>query len=312
MTDVYNLKAFIISKLVRSGLQIQNSSLIVHIFYKYRKYYNLQENYYRLNKTLNMRMNIIKIFQVVLFVIFHSSIIAQSVNLVYNPGFEDYEKCPQDYTFQDKSHKLIPHWTYPTLTTPDYFNKCSTGSAKVPSNFAGVAEAKSGNGYMGAILSGSEMNYREYIQGELKEPLEKGKKYCVTFYYRLASYSKFAVDQLSIYFTPEKISTEGKTYLSNKPQLNNKEGLFLDNSNSWEQICRVYVAEGGERFFVIGNFHSYSGTNYVVTDKNISNKRNKSYAYYYFDDFAIRSLVDCDLCPCVQHGLETIIADSSY
>ncbi len=237
---------------------------------------------------------------------------AQSENLVYNPGFEDYEKCPEGYTFQDKSHKLITYWTYPTLTTPDYFNKCSSGIVRIPSNFAGVAQPNSGDGYMGSILSGSEMNYREYIQGELKEPLEAGKKYCVTFHYRLASYSKFAIDQLSVLFVKEKIENENKTYLGRKPQISNHEGLFLDNSDKWEQMCRVYIAEGDEQFFIIGNFKPYSGTNYVVTDKNITNKRNKAYAYYYFDDFSVRPLIDCDICPCVQHGLESVIIDSSY
>lgn len=261
-----------------------------------------------MNKTLKLSF---KIHIAILF-LFPLKNIAQIENLVYNPGFEDFKKCPEGYTFQDKSHKLIPYWTYPTLTTPDYFNKCSNGIVKVPSNFAGVAEANSGNAYMGAILSGSEMNYREYIQGELKEALIAGQKYCVTFHYRLASFSKFAVDQLSLLFISEKIENESKAYLQRKPQINNVSGLFLDNSNRWEQICRVFVAEGNEKFFVIGNFKPYAGTNYVVTDKNITNKRDKAYSYYYFDDFAVRPLVDCDICPCVQHGLESVIVHSNY
>ncbi|MCK4664146.1 MAG: OmpA family protein [Bacteroidales bacterium] len=237
---------------------------------------------------------------------------SQAENLVLNPSFEDYDKCPENYTYTDKSHKLIPHWTYPTLTTPDYFNKCSSGVVKIPSNFAGVSQPKSGDAYMGSILSGSEKNYREYFQGELETPLEKDKKYCVTFYYKLASYSKFAVDQLSLYFCEEKISNEGKTHLSVKPQINNIEGLFLDNTKEWKQLCRVYTAKGNEKFFTVGNFKNYDNTNYVVTDKSIVNKKDKAYAYYYFDEFVIRELIDCDICPCLQHGLETVIIDSGY
>ena len=168
-------------------------------------------------------------------VLFNLTIQAQEKNLVKNPSFETYLKCPENYTSHDKSHKLIPDWTYPTYDAPDYFNRCSPGTVKVPNNFAGQSEPKSGNGYMGAILTGTEYNYREYFQGTLSRPLEKDKKYCVTFYYKLASYSKFAVDQMSIYFS----QTEVKTTITEKnlplvPQLNNKPGLFLDNIEEWD------------------------------------------------------------------------------
>ena len=63
-------------------------------------------------------------------------LVAQEVedetNMVLNPSFEQYEKCPEGYIYNDKSHRLIPHWTYPSYTTPDYFNKCSTGEVRCP------------------------------------------------------------------------------------------------------------------------------------------------------------------------------------
>lgn len=237
---------------------------------------------------------------------------AQSENLVKNPSFEEYDKCPENYTYQDKSHKLIPNWTYPTLSTPDYFNKCGSGVVAVPANFAGVSQPKTGNGYMGSILSGSEKNYREYFQGELSKPMEAGKRYCVTFWYKLASYSKFAVDQMSLRFYTEKLSNESKNPIGGKPQLNNTPGLFLDNTTDWKQMCWVYTATGDESFFVVGNFKNYDHTNYVVTGKDVMNKKGKEYAYYFFDEFAIRELVDCNICPCLPHGLETFVIDSSY
>lgn len=233
-------------------------------------------------------------------------------NLVVNPGFEMYEICPESTT-DGMDHKLIQGWTYPTLTHPDYFNRCSKGIVKVPGNFAGQAEPHSGNGYMGAILSGSDLNYREYVQGELIAGMEAGKKYCISFYYRLASYSRFAVDQMSVYFTENKIvDDKNKTFLSLEPHYNNLPGLFLDNSDRWNEMCFIYEARGGEKFFIVGNFKNYENTNYVVTDKNIVNDRNKSYAYYYYDDFSIRKLSDCSLCNCVKHDLQTVILDTFY
>lgn len=237
---------------------------------------------------------------------------SQVENMVLNPSFEEYDKCPQSYTFMDQSHRLIPYWTYPTFTTPDYFNRCSNGEVKVPNNFAGVSQPKSGDGYMGAILSGSDRDFREYLQGTLSKPMEKGQRYCVSFWYKLASGSKFAVDQLSVYFVQEQVANSNKTFLNYKAQLNNQEGLFLDNTEEWQQFCQIYTAKGGESFFLVGNFKNYDHTNYVVTGKDTQNKKGKKYAYYFFDDFEIRPLIDCNVCACVPKGMETVVIDSSY
>lgn len=242
-------------------------------------------------------------------------VFAQSENLVKNYSFEEYEKCPDDYVPQDHSHKFIPGWTYPTYATPDYFNRCAPKrdlGVSVPRNFAGISEPHSGDGYAGLILSGTDDGYREYIQGTLSKPMEAGKMYCITYYYRLASFSKFAVDRLSMYLSETKVESESLVNLSVKPQVNNEEGLFLDNSEKWEEKCLVYTAKGGEQFFVIGNFKSYANTNYVATDKEMKNALNKSYAYYYIDDVIIRPLDNCTDCGCVMHDFETQIIDSSY
>ena len=247
-----------------------------------------------------------------IFLFFNLHLYSQSKNLVVNSGFEDFEQCPDGYTPQDKSHKLIKGWGYPTIATPDYFNKCAAKLVGVPKNFAGESMPNSGDGYVGLILSGTDDGYREYIQGSLLMPLVEGKKYCVTYHYKLASYSKFAVDQLSLYFSEIEIKNDLKVNLPYKPQINNQEGLFLDNIDEWEQKCTVYTATGGEKFFIMGNFKSYEHTNYVATDKNIKNLMDKAYAYYYIDDVIIRPLDNCTDCPCVKHDFEAEVIDSSY
>lgn len=236
----------------------------------------------------------------------------QAQNLVTNPGFEQYDKCPEDYTPENLSHKLVAGWSYPTRATPDYFNRCSPRNVGVPKNFAGESEPHSGNGYVGAILSGTEESYREYIQTRLKVPLTKDKRYCVVFYYKLASYSRFAVDQMSLYFSDVEIKNDINVNLSYSPHLTNKAGLFLDNIDSWERFCSVYSASGAEQYLIIGNFRNYDNTNYVVTDKNVVNLRNKAYAYYYFDDVSITPLDNCLDCPCVQHDFESRVIETRY
>jgi outer membrane protein OmpA-like peptidoglycan-associated protein len=248
----------------------------------------------------------------ILSVVLLSAVFSQDNNLVVNPGFEVYEKCPEDFTPENLTHRLIPGWTYPTRATPDYFNRCSPKNVGVPKNFAGESEAHGGNGYIGAILSGTEESYREYFQGKLKAPLVKGQKYCVRFNYKLASFSRFAVDQMSLYFNDTEVKNDINVNLSYTPQITNKIGLFLDNINEWEEFCIVYTASGNESYFIIGNFCNYDNTNYVVTDKNVVNLRNHAYAYYYFDDVSVMALDNCLLCPCVQHDFESRVIETRY
>jgi outer membrane protein OmpA-like peptidoglycan-associated protein len=143
-------------------------------------------------------------------------------------------------------------------------------------------------------------------------PLVKGNQYCVRFYYKLASYSRFAVDQMSLYFSELEIKNDINVNMSYAPQITNKVGLFLDNIDEWEEFCTVYTATGNERFFVMGNFKNYDNTNYVVTDKNVVNMRNKAYAYYYFDDVIISPLENCLNCPCVLHDFESRVIETAY
>ncbi len=239
-------------------------------------------------------------------------LMAQSKNLVLNPDFEIFTVCPQAHVQYNSSHLLIKDWYFPTAATPDYFNRCSTGEVAVPNNFAGISEPQSGNAYVGAILSGTEDEYREYIMGHLSKPLEKNKKYCVSFYTKLASFSKFAVDQVSLSFYEKEVKNEYQNAIGGVPTLNNLPGLFIDNTAEWKQMCFVYTAKGSESFFIIGNFKNYENTNYVVTDKFAKNKRDKSYAYYYFDNISVKTIENCLDCPCVSHNLDAVFLDTTY
>jgi outer membrane protein OmpA-like peptidoglycan-associated protein len=234
-------------------------------------------------------------------------------NLVKNPGFEEYVDCPIRHTPEDATNTLIPNWTFPNKTASDYFNKCSQKGAGIPSNFAGYSQAQEGKAYAGAILSGSTFEHREYLQGELTEPMKPGKRYCVSLYYKLASGSRFAIDQLGIYLSNEKLAHNTKKEVKVDPQLSNPKGLFLNNTSQWEHFCRVYEAKGGEQFIVIGNFNSYENTNYVgVEKKNKSSHTMTDYAYYYFDLVEVKEITKCEACACIPHDLKVAVVDSFF
>ena len=67
------------------------------------------------------------------------------------------------------------------------------------------------------------------------------------------------------------------------PQFENPQTNNLGRRNGWTEISGIYLAMGGEKYFVIGNFRDSAST--LVTSTGWSN--NHPYAYYFIDDVLI-------------------------
>jgi len=212
-------------------------------------------------------------------------------NLVPNHSFEDYRKKPKNFT-ANPVKVLLPDWNVPTKGTPDYFNRSGKGDVGVPENFAGRMNPKEGDGYVGIYLradfngagvreNGSDEGYREYIQAELKQPLQKGKLYFIKVHYSWATNSKYAVDGLGVYLSEDQLTRKHNRYLSCYPQISNPWGNIMKNKNSWQSLSGVYKAKGDEKYITIGNFKPDKETRFI----RFNNKRNTiDYSYYYIDD----------------------------
>ena len=129
-----------------------------------------------------------------------SNIIYSQINLVPNPGFEEYISCPDDYGEFDR----VKYWFNTTLGTPDYYNACSiTKNPDVPNNNMGYQYARTGAAYVGIFTASDSIypNYREYIAAKLLNILSAEKKYKVEFYVSLSDSSNLAADGFGIYFS---------------------------------------------------------------------------------------------------------------
>lgn len=285
-----------------------NAVLLTHKFK-----HNIQK--YSTMERINLRLVINAVFAVVLVVILTLFItkIANAQNLVPNPSFEEYQICPQYSTQDGSGHDLVPYWTYPTAGTTDYFNKCSSSIAGVPNNFAGSSAAKDGKGYIGFIAMGSQNagfeHVREYAQAELYQRLAPGEKYCVSFFVKLASYSKYSVGEIGLYFSENSVSDNQslksiRSALNYQPHIKNKPNQKLDNKEQWTEICQIYTATGTEQFVVIGNFRPQNENIIEEVASNVQNKKGKEYAYYYIDDVKVIPVRgNCHLCSCIPHDL---------
>lgn len=223
-------------------------------------------------------------------------------NLVPNPGFEEYKKCPQDYTIRHRK-ELIPGWIMPTLGTADYFNICSQKGVGIPQNFMGYCFPKEGSGYAGFILlfeppdKGSDEkqeNYREYLQVALKNELQRGKDYEITFFYSVALYSTFAINRIGVHLSAKKegnLKTSGILKLT--PHLAIDTVGINKQHYQWYEFKKNYKATGGEKYLTIGNFYSDNETNFEYCDFSELSAIKKTtvikdrIAYYYIDQVSV-------------------------
>lgn len=212
-----------------------------------------------------------------------------SQNLVKNPSFEQLVTCPQRL---GNFNADVEIWSTPTEGSTDYFNGCSTAMG-TPENFNGSQPADFGTGYAGLYLYAPE-DYREYLQGELKAPLEKGKTYRVSFFISLAERSDFAIKEFGVLFAKDKLEINIKKELSKKHLYQQKENdynymeigyaNFYSDTQDWVLVNTQFIAKGTERFMIMGNFKNNARTRLFKTKRNA-----KQGAYYYVDMVSVKS-----------------------
>lgn len=207
-------------------------------------------------------------------------------NLVPNPGFEEYIRCPrmpcnlpQDFVGK--------YWHSCSLGTPDYYNACSKDQCGVPDNWAGVAHPYSGTGYGGIYMWTANNEYAEYLQCEFLKPLKKDVTYCVEFYFRYSSFSVYTIDRMSCLITDLRVNLK-----SEKPiplnATHEKNYKLTEVTRDWQHFQFNYRAYGGERFIVLGNFVGNLKISYARNEDNFGKSPMLSAsAYCYFDDVSV-------------------------
>ncbi len=225
----------------------------------------------------------------VLAIAFHAS----SQNLVINPSFEDHVRCPSNFSANSRDFNL-PGWKSANTGTPDYFHQCSWGDCDVPFNWAGESNAHSGLAYVGIYVwnrpNSKPRSYREYVQGELVRPLEKGKRYRIEFYFKLASYSVYTSDRIGLMLSDSSFFVAADQTLNRTPALSLIRTAPI-TADAWECAAIEYRASGGERFVTIGNFFDNLSTQFSQLEfrKGKSPMLSGS-AYFYVDDVAVVAL----------------------
>ncbi len=217
-----------------------------------------------------------------------SSLNLSAQNLVPNPGFDDITDCPTQY---GQINFAVP-WTIANNGTPDLYNECSTGNRlKVPNagHFIDSYQLqRSGSGYAGIfVYSNSNVQTYEYIETPLSTSLIKGKQYYIEFYVSPdlspSDYWHYT-DAIGLALTDTLYYKEINAHeaLPLSPVIENR-GTLIKDTIGWTKISGCYIAKGGEKYAIIGNFRKDSETMIEVENPNSYPYNN----YFFIEDVLI-------------------------
>ncbi len=223
----------------------------------------------------------------------------EAENLIFNPSFEIHSMCPERIDALGIMRE-VEAWWQPTKGSSDYYNACGARDCQVPRNKLGIQAAHSGDAYCGIYCS--KENYREYLQTELRSPLQAGKRYRVSFWVSLADKSPHAVATLGAFFSRERLSDTTWNILMQTeevwqpddrlqiiakrciPQVANPFDNILDNAQTWQEVSGEFTAKGGEQYLTIGNFNAFNQSHVVESSNGNPVLQG---AYYYIDDVSV-------------------------
>lgn len=230
--------------------------------------------------------------------------LANAQNLLVNPGFEDY--WPHKYyppvsygdTFYAKSWYNV-YQGYPSKVNHYFENNIiefPDGSIKsnnnVPNNSLGYHPPHSGKAYagLGLIALDGQMCH---LTGTLKELLEMGEEYEVSFYIRFAgdkcavSYTKFeilfsAIEDISSFRIKKNVNEYDSNYENLFKNRKIKGDIVYQNINgydsaNWIKLTEIYKARGDEKYLTIGLF--YQGDEISKSIKKMSENYLKVLLY---------------------------------
>lgn len=212
--------------------------------------------------------------------------IAAGQNLVVNSSFENRRVTPAQLGVDNLTYFGLLNWSQPTMGTSDYFfRKDENSTCMQIYPYAGNQLPASGNAYVGIISWVPGREYREYLNGELNAPLEKGKTYTFKMKISTGKLCPYFVEKLGVYFSKAKlIDKTTKFALKRTPNVVLNVSQVMENGERWTLVENTFTATGEEKYFTLGNFENDS--NVVIKTKNIP-KGECPYNYYYIDDISV-------------------------
>jgi gliding motility-associated-like protein len=234
-----------------------------------------------------------------LFLLFPIYLIGQ--NLVKNPSFDlvDLDGCYNLPIGTSSAFPLLFDWSYanePALTNgpADLFHYCTDNlpwASHIPNVGLSYQFPNTGSGFAGIFAfdfnpkppDDTIIPYSDYVQGEIITPLDSGVTYIFSCFFSLNDVNLFTCKNIAVYLSSTQLNENRKLLDNFNPQV--LINSYITQKDGWEKVQIPFVSNGGEKFFVIGNFTPYSLMDTLyVGDGNID---YGIFGYYFIDDVAI-------------------------
>ena len=225
---------------------------------------------------------------------------AQIANYVANGSFEDRYNCLTPFPLSKAKNWL----SIDSASVAGLY--ASTCNLYVPGNYQ---YPRTGNSHIRSTFYWPSGNARGYFKNRLKQNLQIGKTYCVKFYVNIWNGSSYGIDGFGIYFGDATIDTITQcnvplSYLT--PQVQNLTGNIITDTLNWVPITGTFVANGTEKYALLGNYKSDISMNTLFIDP--------TYSPLIFTDVCIDdvSCIDIDLPAYAGPDLTCIPGNSVY
>jgi hypothetical protein len=165
-------------------------------------------------------------------------------------------------------YNVVNYWQpIDTNQFADYLGTSLAPISNIPYAY-GFQYPRTGNNYILTQFYG----FRGYPRNRLKEHLKANVTYCAKYYIVNTNNSPYATDGAGMYFASSMLDTITQcnvplSYLT--PQIQN-QNIITDTLN-WVAITGTFVANGNEKYLVLGNFKSNASTNTLLINPTYSN-----------------------------------------
>ncbi len=208
-------------------------------------------------------------------------------NLVLNPSFEDVSGNLQ-CSYYGGTTFPITYWDNANDGTIDAFSNFVLPSCVMYTlnTFSGQVP-RTGNNYLGFYTTNNEnFNTREYVRGQLSEPLLIGSTYNIEFYVCLGQYSDVGMNNIGLVFINNTTPLFETIFeIPIQPHVN-YSGSPITDKNNWTLMSFQYTPTTPNLdAFIIGNFFSTQDTDFEVVAPNFINQ-----SYFLIDDVLVNRI----------------------
>ncbi len=222
-----------------------------------------------------------------------STFYVRGQNLVPNGDFEITGNLPCGWcTSTTIFMNATQDWYAPNYATPDIISlgvpsNCSNSPLNMSSINYGYQLPNSGETYAGFYTAVFGLEYHEYIEVKLIQPMVIGSKYIIKFYLSLRDNCRWSTNNIGVKFSDANISVAGNLY-GIIPEINHAN-VISDTAN-WVLVKDTIQATDPWEYLVIGNFYPDS-----LTTISMNNPGQWVYAYYYIDDISVEQLISNEI-----------------